>query len=230
MSKIVTNGRNRAGRKYSLLAASGILVITVIRVPVLVDLWGQMDSQRADRQQMLVSMDDGSPGRMAIEQLTEVQQELAEIKGTMVAAEQMPAIQSQLIELARSSGCQLRKAVVQSGTSETWEMERGEEPELEPDVVDATAPASAQSPPNSLPSSLMNRLGEDQPYALVTEQIGLTFNGTLKQSFDFLDQARQAPWLMSIAQIKLTRQADNDGQMVVEASLAFHRLERKEKE
>jgi len=101
-------------------------------------------------------------------------------------------------------------------------MERGAEQEAE--GVDPSIPVPGQT----LPTSMLNRFAGDNPYSLTTQQIGLTFNGTLKQSFDFLDQARQAPWLMTIAQIKLTRQADSDGQLVVEASLAFHRLERKE--
>jgi hypothetical protein len=59
---------------------------------------------------------------------------------------------------------------------------------------------------------------------LTTEQLSLSLTGTLAQTFDFLDRVREQKWLMRVAQINFSRDADGRGQLNVEASLAFYKL------
>ena len=220
MRSAVVTSKSRATRRFSLLAASGLLVITVIQVPRLADLWGHMASQQEQTAQMLAGLAETEQSQELAKQLAEVQNELQAIELTMVGIEQMPTIQSDLMELARNSGCQLRKAAVQSGSSLTWELEK------EDRVVEETEPPL---PGKSAAMPALPEMTNESPYRLTTEQISLTLTGTLIQTLDFLDRVHQQPWLLRVAQINLSREGDNDGQLVVEANLAFHKLVRQEK-
>ena len=208
MRSTVITGRSRTTRRYSLLGACGLLAIIVIQVPSLADLWRQMKSQQAENARMLAGLAETEKTQELAKQLSEVQQEMQAIEQTMVGVEQMQSIQSELMELARECGCQLRKAAIQSGSSLTWEAEREEQAVPEPDL-----PA----------------VGTESPYRLTTEQLGLTLTGTLTQTLEFLDRIRQKPWLLRVAQINLSRDGESRGQMIVDANLAFHKLVRQEK-
>ncbi|MCA9157061.1 MAG: hypothetical protein KDA72_01965 [Planctomycetales bacterium] len=220
MRSIVTTSKSRATRRFFLLGACGLLAITVIQVPRLADLWGQMASQQEQTAQMLADLAEAEQTQELAKQLVQVQNELQAIEATMVGVEQMPTIQSDLMELARDAGCQLRKAAVQPGSSLTWELENegGADEDLEPPL------------PGQLPAaSNMPEMKPESPYRLTTEQISLTLTGSLTQTLDFLDRVHQQPWLMRVAQIHLSRDGENNGQLVVEANLAFHKLVRQAK-
>lgn len=220
MRSIALTSRSRAIRKLSLLCAGGILAITVIQVPRLADLWGQMASQQEQTAQMLAGLAETEQTQILAKQLAEVQSELQTIELKMVGVEQMPTIQSHLMELARDSGCQLRKAAIQSGTSLAWELEKQERT-----VEESAPPLPGQVPANSA----MPEMTSELPYRLTTEQISLTLTGSLTQTLDFLDRIHEQPWLMRVAQINLSREEESNGQLVVEANLAFHKLVRQEK-
>ncbi|MCC7337062.1 MAG: hypothetical protein IT422_18375 [Pirellulaceae bacterium] len=220
MRSIVTTEKSRATRRFFLLGACGLLAITVIQVPRLADLWGQMASQQEQTAQMLAGLAETEQTQELTKQLVKVQGELQAIELTMVGIEQMPTIQSDLMELARDAGCQLRKAAVQPGSSLTWELENE-------DVADGE---SEPPLPGQLPDvPAMPEMNPESPYRLTTEQISLTLTGSLIQTLDFLDRVHQQPWLMRVAQIHLSRDGENNGQLVVEANLAFHKLVREAK-
>ncbi len=215
MKPTTTNGISRTNRRFFLLCACGILAITVIQVPSVADLWRQVRSQHKARGDMYKGL--AAPDRLAglDEQLASVKAELSDLERSMVGMDLMPKIQSELMELARDSGCQLRKAVIQSGSTVTWEPEKTEpsQAELEAEMADPAAMRVAE---------------KESPYRLSTEQLSLSLTGTLKQTFDFLDRIRERNWLMRVAQISFSRDADGRGQLVVEANLAFHKLVRQE--
>lgn len=220
MRTIITTGKSRATRKLFLLGACGLLAITVIQVPRLADLWGQVAFQQEQTAQMLAGLGETEKTQELAKQLAEVESELHAIEVMMVGIEKMPTIQSVLMELARDSGCQLRKAAIQSGTSLRWELENadiaaGESEPLLPGPIPATAALPEMNP--------------ESHYQLTTAQISLTLNGTLAQTLDFFDRVHQQPWLMRVAQINLSREGEDNGQLVVEANLAFHKLVRQEK-
>ncbi|MEO8268549.1 MAG: hypothetical protein ABI557_02445 [Aureliella sp.] len=220
MRSAVTTSKFRVTRRLSLLCACGLLVITVIQVPLLADLWGQMASQQEQTAQMLAGLAETEQSQELTKQLAKVQSELQAIELTMVGIEKMPTIQSDLMELARDSGCQLRKSAIQSGSSLTWELER------EQRTVEESGPPLPGSTP--APQTL-TEMTPEIPYRLTTEQISLTLTGTLTQTLDFLDRVHQQPWLLRVAQINISREGENNGQLVVEANLTFHKLERQEK-
>lgn len=213
MRATTTSGTSRTSRRFFLLGACGLLAITVIQVPHVADLWDQWKSQR------LASL-DAAGGFSAAERTARLEQhiqltrdELNQLEQSMVGVEMMPAIQSELMDVARASGCQLRKAVVQAGSTETWEPEKPTEVEEEPEV-DPQAPVA------------LSQIGEESPYRLTTEQLSLSLTGTLAQTFDFLDRVRSETWLMRVAQINFSRDAEGGGQLNVEANLAFYKLVR----
>jgi hypothetical protein len=210
MKSSITGGISRTNRRFFLLGACGILAITVIQVPSVADLWEQVRSQHRARGEMV-----STPDRLTElnEQLESVQAQLRDFELAMVGMDLMPTIQSELMELARGSGCQLRKAVIQAGATETWEPEKPEssQEELEAELADPAA---------------MSITEQESPYRLSTEQLSLSLTGSLKQTFDFLDRIQERKWLMRVAQISFSRDADGADQLVVEASLAFHKLVR----
>ncbi len=209
MKTIVTSSKARTNRRYSLLGACGFLAITVIQVPNVADLCKQLRSQHVHRAKMLD--DDSGPDRIAQmqKQLERVKTELETIGQSMIGIDRMPAIQSELMELARSSGCQLRKAVIQAGSSEIWEAEK-------------LAPSEEEEAEQRF-------IASESPFSLTTEQLSLSLTGTLAQTFDFLDRVRQRTWLMRVAQINFSRDPDGGGQLIVEANLAFYKLVHQEK-
>lgn len=213
MKSTITGGISRTNRRFFLLGACGILAITVIQVPSVADLWGQVRSQQRARGDLVDGL--SAPNRLTQlnEQLESVQAQLHDFELAMVGMDLMPTIQSELMELARASGCQLRKAVIQAGATETWEPEKTEptQEELEAELADPAAMAITE---------------QESPYRLSTEQLSLSLTGSLKQTFDFFDRIRERKWLMRVAQISFSRDADGSGQLVVEASLAFHQLVR----
>ncbi len=213
MKSTITGGISRTNRRFFLLGACGILAITVIQVPSVADLWEQVRSQQRARGEMVDGL--STPNRLTqlTEQLEGVQSQLRDFELSMVGMDLMPTIQSELMELARASGCQLRKAVIQSGATETWEPEKMEpsQEELEAELADPAA---------------MSITEQESPYRLSTEQLSLSLTGSLKQTFDFLDRIRERKWLMRVAQISFSRDAEGTDQLVVEASLAFHKLVR----
>jgi len=222
MRTIITTGKSRATRKLFLLGACGLLAITVIQVPRLADLWGQVASQQEQTAHMLAGLAETEQTQELAKQLAKVQSELQAIELTMVGMEQMPTIQSALMELARDAGCQLRKAAIQPGSSLPWELENEGSA-----VGESAPPLPGQAQASAVPT--LSEINPERPYRLNTEQISLTFTGSLTQTLDFLDRVHQQPWLMRVAQINLSREGENNGQLVVEANLAFHKLVRQAK-
>ncbi len=211
MRATIINGTNRTNRRFSVLGACGLLAITVIQVPTVADLWEQWRSQHAARNALATGLSDTDRSARLEELVSTAQGELSDFEHAMVGVELMPTIQSELMDLARASGCQLRKAVVQAGSSEIWETEKNTQSgeELEVNLEDPAA----------------IRLGDDEsPYRLRTEQLSLSLTGTLSQTLDFLDRVRRRSWLMRVAQINLTRDAEGGDQLNVEANLAFYKL------
>ncbi len=212
MRPIALPRKPSATRKLWLLCAGGLLAITVIQVPRLADLWRQLASQREQTAQMLAGLAESDQTQRLAQQVLEVQRELQAVESKMVAIEQMPAIQSHLMELARDSGCQLRKAAIQSSTSQTWELEE----------ESRTGEGSAPPLPGRAPFT--RAITAENPYHLTTEQISLTLTGTLTQTLDFMDRVNKQPWLMRVAQITFSREGEGNGELVVEANLTFHKL------
>lgn len=213
MTSTIVGGIGLTNRRFFLLGACGILALTVIQVPDVADLWDQARTQRQVRGELVDGL--SSPNRLTKinEQIDSVTAELTDFDLSMVGMDLMPSIQSELMEMARASGCQLRKAVIQSGSTETWEpLKEVPSPEdLEAELADPAA---------------MRMTEQESPYRLSTETLSLSLSGTLKQTFDFLDRVQEKKWLMRVATINFSRDADGTDQLGVEASLAFHKLVR----
>lgn len=213
MTSTIVGGIGLTNRRFFLLGACGILALTVIQVPDVADLWDQARTQRQVRGELVDGL--SSPNRLTKinEQIDSVTAELTDFDLSMVGMDLMPTIQSELMEMARASGCQLRKAVIQSGSTETWEpLKEVPSPEdLEAELADPAA---------------MRMTEQESPYRLSTETLSLSLSGTLKQTFDFLDRVQEKKWLMRVATINFSRDADGTDQLGVEASLAFHKLVR----
>jgi len=211
MRATTTSGTGRTSRRFFLLGACGLLAITVIQVPYVADLWEQRKSQRLAAHESAGGF-SASERAARLEQYTQsTRDELARFEQSMVGVEMMPTIQSELMDLARASGCQLRKAVVQASATEIWEPEKPPASDEEPEY-DPQAPAP------------LSQFEEESPYRLATEQLSLSLTGTLAQTLDFLDRVREQSWLMRVAQINFSRDTEGRGQLNVEASLAFYKL------
>lgn len=203
----VNNSKFVINRRFSLLGACGLLAITVIQLPNLADLWEQARSQRT-RYHEIQAGDSAGRSAQLQQKLDDVLAELGTAEAAMVSVEMMPAIQSELMEMAKNSNCQLRKAVIQAGSSETWVPEKpGQtEDELnEDDLADAS-----------------------HTYLVTTQQLSLSLTGNLEQMFDFLNRVYRKTWLMRVAQINFSRDPEGQGLLSVEANLAFYKLVRQE--
>ncbi len=204
----VKNSRARTNRRFSLLGACGLLAITVIQVPGLADLWEQARVQNVRRQEIEAGSLTGRSAQLE-QKLLDVMAELNSAEQAMVGSEMMPTIQSELMEMAKNSNCQLRKAVIQAGSSESWEPEKLAQNDDELDEGEVAEPENS--------------------YSLSTEQLSLSLTGTLAQIFDFLERVRHKTWLMRVAQINFSRDPESQGQLSVEANLAFYKLVREAK-
>lgn len=211
MTSTIIGGISRTNRRFFLLGACGILALTVIQVANVADLWEQARSQQRVQGELVEGLSTPNGLSEVDEQIDSVRAELTDFELSMVGMDLMPTIQSELMEMARASGCQLRKAVIQSGSTETWEplTEVPSPEEIDAELADPAA---------------MSMTEQESPYRLSTEILSLSLSGTLKQTFDFLDRIREKKWLMRVATISFSRDVDGTDQLGVEASLAFHKL------
>lgn len=195
--------RTRTNRTYSLLGTCGLLAITVIHVPEAADLLHQLRARRAVHSGLLTGASAPQRSAELDEQLAQLNQELQHYERAMIGVEEIPALQSELMELARESQCKLRKSVSQSGASHSWTQQR-EGDSNEEEEYDS----------------------EESPYKLVTAQLNLSWEGTLEQTFDFLSRVRAQDRLMKFSQISFARSPDGSGRLSVEVNLSFYKLTR----
>jgi Tfp pilus assembly protein PilO len=177
----------------------------VILLPGLVDVWDVLKSRSTYRAEMIAGIAEPHRSAQLDAQLEEVKASLTEYERSMVSAESMSAVQSELMELAQQSGCQLRKVVTQTGNTQSWEPEVSANPQDEAGIQP-----------------------EESPYLLDSEQLNISLTGTMMQTLDFLDRVESRPWLMRVAQVSISRDPDGGGRMFVEANLAYYRLKKTE--
>ena len=194
-------GRDKTNRILSLAGTIGLLAFTVIQLPTLADQLDELRRQAAHQNELESGLVRSDRCAKLIEQQREVQEEIEKFELAMVTSDEMAAVQTELMELARRSGCRLRKATMQAGSHETWELER-DPTEEEDDEYDS----------------------EESPYTLGTELISLSLTGTLEQVSSFLTELHEKPWLMTIPQINFAQSPDEEETLVVEATLTYYRL------
>ncbi len=206
MSAMRVSSRVRKSRTYSLLGTCGLLAITVIQLPKAVDLLHELRSRHAHQSGMMSGALTPKRSAELDQQLQELNAELAELEGAMIGVDQMPDIQSELMEDANGCHCRLRKAVGQTGAAEDWMAEQGQS------------------------ANQVGGMQEESPYQLAKEHLNLSLEGTLEQTLDFLGRLRKHHWLMKVSRISLSRSLDDDGRLAAEISLSFYKLTKTEQE
>ena len=196
--------RNKTNRILSFAGTIGLLGFTIIQLPTLADQLDELRRQSVHQSELANGSARSDRCTKLIEQRQLVQSKIDQLDAAMITSEEMAAVQTELMELARRSGCRLRKATMQAGSRETWELEK-DPTEEEDDEYDS----------------------EESPYTLGTELISLSLTGTLEQVSSFLTELHEKPWLMTIAQINLAHSPDEEETLIVEASLTFYRLTKK---
>lgn len=199
MSLTRVSRKARTSRTFSLLVTCSLLAITIIQLPKAADLMHELQSQKEQQAGLLSG--ELAPRRSVEldERLEGMRSEVARYEKLMLGIEQMPEIQSELLELAMNSNCKLRKSVGQSGNSKPWIAENHADNE--------------------------NAFGDNEsPYQLSVEQLSLNLEGTLDETFEFLRKLRERQWLMKCTSVTFGRSPENGGQLSVEVSLSFYKL------
>ena len=192
-------------RIITLLGTCGLLALTVIQVPGLADQWDELGSRIARHHEHEAGPEKSNAVDQITEQLTRVHHDLQSLQDLMIDASQLPNVQSELLETARSSGCQIRKVAIQSGSAEIWAPEqKGDQTEFDP-LVEI-----------------------EDSYSLSTEQISLSLTGSFDQTSSFLAKIREKPWMMRVTQISFSKVHEEKERLAVEATLAFVKLSKSE--
>jgi len=197
--------RSRNTRIISLASTCGLIALSVIQVPRLADQTEDIRTKIAQHHELKTGLRVSDSAAEITAQLNDVNNQLEILQASMIDSSQLPNVQSELLDMARSSGCQIRKVAIQPGLRENW------------------APQSASSPEEQ---------SEDNKdlYSLNTEQISLSLNGTFEQTALFIAKIRQKPWMMRVAHISFSHLPEETGRLTVEATLAFVRLAKSEDE
>lgn len=199
MSLTRVSRKARTSRTISLLVTCSLLAITIIQLPKAADLMHELQSQK-EQQAGLLSGELAPQRSVELdEKLEELRSEVSRYEKSMLGIEQMPKIQSELMELAMNSNCKLRKSVGQSGNTKPW--------------------VAANHADN------VNAFGENEsPYQLSVEQLSLLLEGSLDESFDFLRKLRERQWLMKCTSVTFSRSPEDSGRLSIEVSLSFYKL------
>ena len=194
--------RSRTSRRFSLLGTCGFLGVTIVLLPSAADLIRELRSLQSNRVKLMSG--DHAPQRSEEldAQLNTLRNDLAGYEEAMIGVDEMPFVQSELMELARESECQLRKSVGQSGATEDWLTESDEEAD-----------------PGDVEYSI-----EGSPYQLSTERLSLSLQGTLEQTFDFLSKMQSHNWLMRVSSLTVSRSREEEHVLATEVNLSFYEL------
>ncbi len=207
MIAIGVKRRSRKIRIISLASTCGLIALSVIQVPRLADQTDEIRSKIVQHHELKTGLRTSSSAAEVAAQLEDINIQLEVLQASMIESSQLPNVQSELLELARSSGCQIRKVAIQPGMRENW-----------------TPPSAAGALPE-------DRLEEEKDvYSLDTEQISLNLNGTFEQTALFIAKIRKKPWMMRVAHISFSHLPEETGRLTVEATLAFVRLAKSENE
>jgi hypothetical protein len=103
---------------------------------------------------------------------------------------------------------QIRKVAIQPGTQESWRPKRQEPQQASPEQTEE----------------------EEDAYALHTEQISLSMQGNFEQTSLLIAKIRQKPWMMRLTHVGFSHVPEEAGHLAVEATLAFMKLSKPEKE
>lgn len=201
MKTVRVSSRVRTNRTYSLLGTCALLVLTVIQLPRASDLFQQIRFQQSQYAGLL-------SGELAPARSVELEGELNRLRSecqahesAMISGVQLPKVQSELMDMAREHGCQLRKSVSQPGETETWNSLRRERM-TQDELFDA---------------------GES-PYQLAVEQLSLTLEGSVEQTFDLLQAVKKQGWLSKVSQVSFARSPERADRLMIEATIAFYKL------
>ena len=201
--KIATTG---TARMLKNIGTCGLFVVLVIQLPRIVDLWEDLGFQMQRRDELVAGENlEVADSAIGVE-LNRAKEELSEIDHAMVDEKQMPSVQGQLIELARATGCRLRKAVIQIGNSDTWEPEREE-------FLDEEEEYDWES-----------------PFTLNSQEVNLSLSGTFGQIQSFFESVSKQSWMMQVKQASYSRSTDNEDELAVEATLSYYMLRHQAKD
>lgn len=201
MSAMRVNGRARKSRTFSLLGTCGFLCITVIQVPKVVDLFQQLRSRQTHHAEFMSGATVLEPSAESVKTLNGIREQLERFEGSMIDAQQMPSVKSQLLEIAKDAKCQLRKSVSQTGSTEDW-----------------TGLAEEQE------DSKTGFYREESPYQLEREHLNVSLEGSIEQTLTFLEQLRENKWLMQVSRIRFSRTEDGERRLATEVNLTFFKL------
>lgn len=194
-------------RTVSIAATCSIFLLTVIQLPGLVDRWNELGIIRDETERLKSNYGDNALMTKLATQFETVQMRLAEVSGQMVDQEDLSGIQSKMVELAERTGCKLKKAVIAPSSTESWISE-----------------AQAQAGDNDFERSDADCL------ALTTHSLNVRFEGSLQQTYAFLQEVWAGGDLMQLSQVSMTRDAEVADSLKIDASLAYFKLEKDENE
>jgi len=207
MSAIRRNRRSSRARILSLAGTCGLICLGIIQVPKLADQTEKLRSRIVEHQELKTGLRQADSAAEVAEQQHEVQTQLQAIQVSQFDSSQLPNIQSELLDMAKACGVQIRKVAIQPGTQERWCPKRTES-QFEPEPA-----------------------GENEDvYALHTEQINLSMHGNYEQTSLLIAKIRQKSWMMRIAHVGFSHVPEEPGHLAVEATLAFMKLSKPETE
>lgn len=212
MSAIRRNRRNSRTRILSLAGTCGLICIGVIQVPMLADQTEKLRTRIVEKQELKSGLRQADTAAEIAEQLQVVQSQLELVQSSQFDGSQLPNIQSELLDMAKACGVQIRKVAIQPGTQESWRPKRQEPQQVSPEHAEREGEA------------------EGEAYALHTEQISLNMQGNFEQTSLLIAKIRQKPWMMRLTQVGFSHAPEEAGHLAVEATLAFMRLSKPEKE
>ncbi len=207
MSAIRRNRRSSKTRILCLAGTCGLICLGIMQVPKLADQTEELRSRIVEHQELKSGLRQADSAAAIAEQLHAVNQQLQAIHSSQFDSSQLPNVQSELLDMAKACGVQIRKVAIQPGTQERWSPKRQE-----------TQPAPELAEEN------------EEAYALHTEQISLSMQGNFEQTNLLIAKIRQKPWTMRMSHISFSHAPEEAGHLTVEATLAFLKLSKPEKE
>ena len=206
MIPLSKNRQNRIARIISLSGTCGFIVLSVIQVPRLAVHTGKLRSQQARQEEFAANLPPSDSADEILEQLNATNIELNKVKASMIDGSQLPKLQSELLEIARDSGCRIRKVAIQTGSKETWKPSGSEEQLVSENIPDVAGDEAGES------------------YSLNIEQIDLSLSGTFEQIDSFLATVRRKPWMMRITGLNIAHSLDENAVLNVDGTLKFLKL------
>ncbi len=207
MSSQHISRKGRTSRTYSLIGTGVILTISLFIVMTVVDVKRKLHAKVEHSQSILAGGIEPTRNAMLDVELDRVGQKMEQIEASMVGAEQLDEIQSELMDIALATRCKLQRSVTEDATTESWVL-----------GGDDNNDTGADAP----------NMG-DSPFELTTHQLSLNLTGNAISALEFIKRIRGRKWMMTFGEVTFSKNQnqDQDDQISLEMGLVFKHLRKK---